>query len=144
MLILGTHKSGSPLETRRLAENFARQLKAGSTVVLIGELGAGKTEFVRGIARALGVDKLVASPSFVRLHAYGGNPSLYHADFYLAKSEVDAADYGLEDSCIQDGIVLIEWGDRFPNLIPPKAWKVTILRDATNSRSRVIEITVSG
>ncbi len=89
-------------------------------------LGAGKTEFVRGIVEGLGVEAEVSSPSFVRVHAYGGDPQVFHADFYLAKSEADALDDGLDELVTAGGIVLVEWADRFPHLIPPGSWWISI------------------
>ncbi len=138
--IEGTHFTTSPSATRRLAKRFASQLRAGDTVSLVGQLGAGKTEFVRGIASAWGVEKSVASPSFVRVHAYGGTPPLFHADFYLAKSEEDASDYGLDELTTQNGIVLVEWGERFQHLLPKNCWIVTITLDLTVRSGRRIEI----
>jgi len=124
--IAGDHLTRSPLETVALAGRLARLLKPGDAVGLVGELGAGKTEFVRGIVAALGTPSEVSSPSFVRLHSYGGEPPLHHADFYLAKSEDDAADYGLDELLANGAIVLVEWADRFPHLLPEDAWWVWI------------------
>jgi len=118
--------SNSPGETSAIARELAVQLIAGDFVALTGELGAGKTEFVRGVVAARGVAAPVSSPSFVRLHSYGGEPPIYHADFYLAKSEDDAADYGVEELLDDGGIVLAEWAELFPGLIPPYAWRIRI------------------
>lgn len=138
--IIGIHTSSTPTATRKLAKRFAACLEAGDTVILIGQLGAGKTEFVRGVAEARGLKGEVASPSFVRLHAYGGTPPLYHADFYLAKSEEDAADYGLDELSADGGVVLVEWGERFARLLPPISWKVSIEVDDTLKGRRIITI----
>jgi len=140
MTIPGSYKSHSPTETMALAGSFAVLLKPGDSVGLVGELGAGKTEFVRGIVAALRTTSEVSSPSFVRLHSYGGDPALYHADFYLAKSVDDAADYGLDELLSNGAIVLIEWADQFPQLLPRDAWWIAIEWQGGDEQERLISI----
>jgi tRNA threonylcarbamoyladenosine biosynthesis protein TsaE len=132
--------SRSPTSTRSFAAKLALQLKAGDVVSLVGDLGAGKTEFVRGLCSILVPDAEICSPSFVRLHAYGGSPPVYHADFYLAKSEDDVLDYGLDEIISTGGIVLVEWGERFIDLLPPNAIWIYIDRISEHNTHRSIRL----
>ncbi len=105
-------------ETRELGCRLGRLLRAGDAVALSGELGTGKTVFVQGLARGLGVDEgiLVTSPTFVILHEYPGRTALYHFDFYRLKEEREARDLGAEEYLDGDGVTAAEWADKFPDL----------------------------
>ena len=96
-------------ETLAIAESFAKELKKGDVVLLSGELGAGKTTFTKGIARALGVKDVVTSPTFTIVKEYEGDSlNLYHMDLYRVAG--DTIDLGLEDYFERkDGVVVIEW-----------------------------------
>ena len=100
-------------ETERLAETMAAGLGAGDVLLLSGPLGAGKTAFVRGLARGLGVDPdEVSSPTFTLVHEYrGGRLRLFHADLYRLGT-TDAEDLGLDELGVRDGVLAIEWPDR--------------------------------
>jgi tRNA threonylcarbamoyladenosine biosynthesis protein TsaE len=101
-------------ETAAAGEQLARTLEAGDVVLLYGDLGAGKTAFVRGMARGLGADPdEVSSPTFTLVQQYtGAGPTLYHVDLYrLDPDEID--DLGLDDLVSGDDIVAIEWADRW-------------------------------
>ena len=103
----------SPEDTERLAETLAGELRGGDVVLLSGPLGAGKTAFVRGLARGLGVDPgEVSSPTFTLVHEYrGGRLRLFHADLYRLGTAA-AEDLGLDELGIRDGVLAIEWPDR--------------------------------
>jgi tRNA threonylcarbamoyladenosine biosynthesis protein TsaE len=104
----------SEAETAAAGEQIARTLSAGDVVLLYGDLGAGKTAFVRGLARGLGADPDdVSSPTVTIVQQYSGSgPTLYHVDLYrLEPNEVD--DLGLDDLVSGDGIVAIEWAERW-------------------------------
>jgi len=105
--------SRSDAETEAIGADLATRLVAGSRVLLYGELGAGKTAFVRGLAAGLGVDPdEVSSPTFTLVQEYRGRLPLYHVDLYrLAPGEVD--DLGL-DALAADGVLAIEWAERMP------------------------------
>lgn len=100
-------------ETTAAGERLGRGLRAGDVVLLYGELGAGKTAFVRGLARGLGAPEAdVSSPTFTLVQEYAGRVTLYHVDLYrLEPKEVD--DLGLEELVSGDGIVAIEWAERW-------------------------------
>ena len=99
-------------ETVDFARAFAARLRPGAVVLLVGDLGAGKTTFVRGLALGLGLDPdNVSSPTFTLIQEYRGHPSLYHVDLYrLRAAEVD--DLGLEELAASDAVVAIEWAEK--------------------------------
>lgn len=99
--------------TEAAGERLAESLAAGDVVLLYGDLGAGKTAFVRGLARGIGADPAdVSSPTFTIVQEYAGRLPLYHVDLYrLEEKEVD--DLGLEELVLGDGIVAIEWAERW-------------------------------
>ena len=88
-------------------------------IALVGELGAGKTQFVKGFANGLGYAGEVTSPTFTLIHEYlGGRLPLYHFDFYRLENEAEAVGLGIEEYLLGDGACVIEWADRFPALLP--------------------------
>jgi len=118
--------SSSPAETADIAADFARTLEAPRPICLVGPLGAGKTHFVKGLALGLGVTDAVTSPTFSLAHEYaGGRWPLVHLDLYRLKNIEEAYDLGIDDY-FRSGIVAIEWGDRFPELLPQNSTYVTL------------------
>ena len=118
--------SRSEEETAAVARTLAAQLHAGDVVLLSGELGAGKTAFVRGLAQGLGVDpEHISSPTFTLMHEYRGTHlTLYHADLYrLARAETD--DLGLEEAV--NGVLAVEWSERLSHPLNGIAVSITIL-----------------
>ncbi len=96
-----------------MAESLAATFRGGEIVLLSGELGAGKTAFVRGLARGLGADPgEVSSPTFVLLTAYPGRLTLHHADLYRLRGDGDEAELGLEELPGPDGVLAVEWAER--------------------------------
>ena len=112
--------SHSVEETEALGAALALQLRPGDVLALIGEIGAGKTTFTRGLARGLGVpDGSVASPSFVLVRQYtSGRMPLYHADLFRLENLPQAASVGLEEFYEAGGVTLIEWGNKVPDVLP--------------------------
>ncbi len=111
-------KTKGPEETRRLARDLASKISKGTTILLYGELGAGKTTFVQGLAEGLGVPEevYVSSPTFSLINEYPGRQKLYHVDLYrLAPEEVE--DLGLPELASQ-GVMVIEWAERLPFSFP--------------------------
>ena len=129
--------SGNEEETEAAGARLGAQLTAGAVVLLYGDLGAGKTAFVRGLARGLGADPAdVSSPTFTLIQEYAGRHTLYHVDLYrLAEAEVD--DLGLEELVLGEGIVAIEWAERWRGR-PADAIEVRI--DDTGDDSRRLTV----
>jgi tRNA threonylcarbamoyladenosine biosynthesis protein TsaE len=112
--------SHSPEETFACGLEMAAQLRRGDVLALMGDLGAGKTHFVKGLAAGLGHIGEVTSPTFTLIHEYaGGALPLYHFDLYRLESEDETLRIGLEDYLAGDGVLAIEWADKFPRLLPP-------------------------
>ena len=129
-------ESESPDETRLIASEFARSLPAGRTVSLIGDLGAGKTEFVKGLAIGLGAGNEVTSPTFTIVHEYrGGRLALFHMDFYRLNEERELDEVGFDDYLMAGGVCAIEWGDKFPNRLPPDTVAIRIVIHGNNKRT---------
>jgi len=111
--------SQSVADTRRAGEEFAAALKPGDIIALEGELGAGKTEFVRGSCAALGVPAyLVTSPTFTIVNEYRGTEAtVFHIDAYRLQSEAEFYDLGYEDYFLTSAISFVEWPDRLPSIL---------------------------
>lgn len=101
--------SKSVEDTYALARKIAERLKGGEVILLNGNLGAGKTTFTKGLAKALGIDEVVTSPTFTFMKEYKGRLSLYHFDMYRAEDEDELYELGLSDYLYADGVCVIEW-----------------------------------
>jgi tRNA threonylcarbamoyladenosine biosynthesis protein TsaE len=114
-----TYTTHSEEETQQVAREIASRLQAGDVLLLSGNLGAGKTTFVRGLAEGLGIDPgEVSSPTFTIVHEYrGGRLTLYHADLYRLERTA-TEDVGLEEMGVKDGVLAIEWPDRLLHRLP--------------------------
>jgi len=114
-----TATTHSEVETSALASEFARSLTAGAVILLSGDLGAGKTAFVRGLAEGLGIDPgVVSSPTFTLIQEYrGGRLPLHHVDLYRLRS-IEVDDLGLDELTLEAGVTAIEWPDRLPHEWP--------------------------
>jgi tRNA threonylcarbamoyladenosine biosynthesis protein TsaE len=133
--------SRSALETKKIGEKLGRRLKAGDVVTLSGELGAGKTTLVQGIAKGLGVkqSKDVSSPTFMLIHEYQGREKIYHMDWYRLKT-VAGEDRFLAEECFSDqAITLVEWPDRGNECIPKKHVAVTMTHLSKSHRRVEVE-----
>lgn len=132
-------RSDSPDETERIGRRLAGGLARGTVVLLRGELGAGKTVLARGIARGLGVTRRVASPTYTYITEYReAAPPLFHMDLYrLLDTDAGGEDLGVEDYLGQGGVVLIEWPEAAPDLLPAARLEVT-LEHAGEFQRRVI------
>lgn len=135
---VGALASASPAETRRLGERLASALQPEDVVLLSGELGAGKTVFVEGIARGLGVAHSISSKSFVLLGEYAGRIKLYHADLYRLESPEQVDELGLDDYC-RDGALVVEWPERDWGLFPDDVLVVRFLIVDEGSRELTLE-----
>ena len=131
-------RSQSEAETIRIARDLAAELRQGGTVLLFGELGAGKTAFVRGLLDGAGGDAgEVTSPTFTLIQHYAGHLPVTHVDLYRL-SAVEADDLGLDEILTGPGIVAIEWADRL-RIPPPGALHVHIADDGADTRTIHIE-----
>ncbi|MGK7370706.1 MAG: tRNA (adenosine(37)-N6)-threonylcarbamoyltransferase complex ATPase subunit type 1 TsaE [Candidatus Halalkalibacterium sp. M3_1C_030] len=127
-------------ETKRLARHFAGDLKPGDVVCLKGDLGAGKTHFVKGMAEAFGIDESeVQSPTFTLINEYEGSMPLYHFDCYRLESVREAVEIGAEEYFFGEGVSVIEWPERIQEIIPPEAVWITISSLAPTKRKFVIQ-----
>ncbi len=113
-------------DTRKVAEALAELLVPGDVVSLTGDLGAGKTTFVQGAARGLGVTDQVASPTFVLVREYRGDVPVYHLDVYRLDRMQEVIDLGFEDLLDPAGVVFVEWGDAILPLLPDEHLRVEL------------------
>lgn len=123
-------------ETLALGFEFARHLRGGDVIALDGDLGAGKTHFVKGLAAGLGYSGEVTSPTFNLVHEYQGSElTLYHFDFYRLRSATELAGIGF-DEYLEDpaGVSVIEWASRFADILPDATLRVSIESAGENSR----------
>lgn len=118
--------SRSAEETQALGERLGARLGRGDVVACIGPLGAGKTCFLQGLARGLGVTADVTSPTFVLVNQYRGRLPVYHVDAYRTGSLAELVDLGLEEMLHGEGVTIIEWADKLLPLLPPRTITVTI------------------
>ncbi len=131
--------SYSETETEKAGYDFGKTLKRGDVISLIGTLGAGKTVLAKGIARSLGIEEAIVSPTFTIVQEYNGREKLYHLDLYRLSGEDEFESMGGEDFLYPDGITLIEWAEKIGDMMPPDAYKVTISILEDGSRSIEIE-----
>ena len=137
-----TYDTASDQETICLGQELGKVLKDGDLIALVGELGSGKTWFTKGLAIGLGIspDTIITSPSFSLINEYEGRYTLYHMDIYRLESLSDFLSAGLDEYFYQDGVVAMEWADRWPEILPE--WRLkTEFMIVRNSLRR---ITLSG
>ena len=133
-----TWKSHSAAETIERARWFGKQLKAGTVIALVGDLGSGKTTFVKGLALGLGVRdaREVKSPTFVILHVYEGSCPLYHFDLYRLDSESDLETIGADEFLGDPQTVsVVEWADRIPQVLKQADFKIELKRSGETDRT---------
>jgi len=130
--------SARPEETEDAGERLGRTLEPGAVVALTGELGAGKTCFIQGLVRGLGVTGRATSPTFVLINQYPGRVPVYHVDAYRTESLTELMDLGLLELLGGGGVTIIEWADKLESLLPPEAIHVHI--DGVGDQPRAITI----
>lgn len=129
----------SATETEQVAENFAQTLVGGEILLLKGDLGAGKTHFVKGLARGLGVDDVVTSPTFALHNVYFGRLTLNHFDFYRIENSEEAEMLGLNELFYdKNAVSAIEWSERVADLLPPNC--ITVAIDKVSDSVRTITV----
>lgn len=119
-------------ETQKIASDFARTLKSGDVICMYGDLGAGKTAFVQGIAKGLNITEPITSPTFTIVNEYSGSLPLYHFDVYRIADSDEMYEIGYEEYVYGDGISVIEWAELIEDILPDKRYRVTILKELAN------------
>jgi tRNA threonylcarbamoyladenosine biosynthesis protein TsaE len=129
--------TSSAVETVQLGRTLALQLRAGDIVAFYGELGAGKTTMIKGLAAGLGASEVVKSPSFVIVTEYAAKLPVYHVDLYRLDENSDFESIGLDSALDGDGVCLVEWAERAEKVLPDTAIRV---RMSVEDKGRRIEI----
>ena len=138
------YKSISPEKTAMLAAQIADIIKPGTVICLNGDLGAGKTLFVQSLARALGVQGDVTSPTFNLMNIYEGKMKIFHFDLYRLEQEYELEEIGFYDYVEEpDGLVLIEWAEKFADCLPDDYISLEIQR-AEQENQRLIKFELAG
>jgi tRNA threonylcarbamoyladenosine biosynthesis protein TsaE len=128
-------QTSSPDDTRAAGEALAELLQTGDAIVLCGDLGAGKTTLVQGVARGLGIDAVVTSPTFTLVKEYEGRLPLTHVDVFRLQRLQDVVDLELEES---DGVMFIEWGNVVEDLLPEERLRIELTTDVDDARRLVV------
>ncbi len=135
-----THITHSESETEALGAAFAEKLPAGAVAALYGDLGCGKTAFVRGMARGMGLDEAqVSSPTFTIVNEYEGERPLFHFDMYRLASADELFDIGWEDYLARGGVCAVEWSENVPGAFEGDEYAVRFRRTGETDREIVIE-----
>ena len=119
--------SNSPEETIEMAREYSKTVNSGEVVCLHGELGSGKTHFVRGFVQGFGISgDVVTSPTFTIINEYDGDTPIFHFDCYRLEHYREAVEIGAEEYLYGNGVCIVEWPDRISELLPPDARKITL------------------
>ena len=140
-----TEMTHSPYETIQLAEKVGKRIREGTVLCLDGELGAGKTLFVQSLARTLGVESEVTSPTFNLMNIYEGICPIIHFDLYRLTQEEELEDIGFYEYIeVSEGIVVIEWSDKFPDSLPEEYVRIRFERVEDSEQARKIVFSCEG
>ena len=136
-------KTNSPKETQKVAQKLARDLIPGDVVALYGNLGAGKTVFVQGLAKGLNIKRNITSPTFVFMRSYAFvhkriPGTFYHLDLYRGQDKSDFSSLGLDEIFSPDTIVVLEWAEKIKNSLPKK--RIDVVIENVNEKVRKIKI----
>ena len=131
---MNAYISNSVEMTEKYGELLAKELKPGDVIAMFGGMGMGKTQLVHGLARGLGLDCVVSSPTFAIVHDYGGNPQLVHFDMYRVSGWDDLYSTGYYDYLESGGILVIEWSENIENALPPNAIRLYFSKIDENTR----------
>ena len=137
-MLLVVYESTSPNETERIGAQLAERLRLGDVVTVAGELGSGKTTFIRGACRSLGVEGPVTSPTFTIGHRYAGNPDVSHLDLYRFAS-VSPAEWGDLEPYFDDAICFVEWPEAAGEALPPVRASVTLTHANGDRRTITVD-----
>jgi len=127
----------SPSETAGIGKTIGNRLLPGDVVALVGDLGAGKTQFIKGLATGVGIRNTtyLSSPSFTLINEYPGKIPFYHIDLFRLGREEEAEALGLEDYFQGGGVTAVEWADRIPSLLPEEMLFISIVCEDQTTRS---------
>lgn len=136
-------KTQTPRETQQVAKLFANELQGGEVIALFGDLGTGKTTFVQGLAKGLGVKAKITSPTFVFMRSYPfvfkkNQLEFYHLDLYRGQTVSDFKSLGLDEIFAPENIVVLEWADKIKTILPKK--RIDIFFKKENEKTRKIRI----
>lgn len=123
------YESNSYEDTQKIASEIADTLNGGEFIAMYGDLGAGKTAFVQGLAKALGITSHITSPTFTIVNEYEGRLPLYHFDVYRISDPDEMYEIGYEEYVDGDGVCVVEWAELIEDLFPNNYFKITILKD---------------
>ncbi len=129
----------SSQETVRLGERIGRALKANDVLALCGDLGAGKTTLIQGIAKGLGIKDYVTSPTFTLINEFKGRLNFYHIDLYRLEDACEAEDIAIEEYFTKGGVTAIEWADKIKEIMPADSIKIEMQIKGDNERDIKIE-----
>jgi len=135
--------SNCPEDTWKIAEKLVSMVNKQGIIALHGDLGAGKTCFVQGMSRALGIGIPISSPTYTLIDEYEGENPLYHIDLYRLSNSIEVLGIGLEEYLEKDGLIAIEWAERGEDLLPEDSIHVHISKDDEFKR-RTIEVYTKG
>lgn len=121
--------SNSPDETQAFAADMAKRLTAGDVLCLYGDLGAGKTAFVQGLAKGLGIDEPITSPTFTIVNEYEGRLPLYHFDVYRIADSDEMYEVGFDEYVYGEGVSVIEWPQLIADILPDRRYDIEIKKD---------------
>lgn len=121
--------SNSPDETQSFAADMAKRLTAGDVLCLYGDLGAGKTAFVQGLAKGLGIDEPITSPTFTIVNEYEGRLPLYHFDVYRIADSDEMYEVGFDEYVYGEGVSVIEWPQLIADILPERRFDIEIKKD---------------
>ena len=123
------YKSNSPKETENIARAFSKELKSGDVLCSNGDLGVGKTAFVQGLVKALGVNEPISSPTFTIVNCYEGTLPIYHFDVYRIDDSDEMYEIGFEEYVYGNGISIIEWSEKIADILPENRYEIEICKD---------------
>jgi tRNA threonylcarbamoyladenosine biosynthesis protein TsaE len=129
----------TPEQTFQLGEEIGKKAQSGEVWCLTGGLGAGKTLFVKGMAKGLGFEGNVTSPTFNLQNVYEGRLPMYHFDWYRLNKAEEVENIGWSEWLSREGVVVVEWGDKFKNLFPPKVIKMAFEPYTETGRRLIVE-----
>lgn len=126
---MSEYTTHSAKQTEQIGADLGSRLKSGDFIALFGKMGTGKTTFINGVARGMGIVNAVSSPTFALVHEYAGKVPLYHFDMYRINSWDDLYSTGFFDYCELNGVIAVEWSENIEMALPSKFIRVDLFAD---------------